>query len=173
MLSYIVKMFKALNANAHPGEIAHAFACGMLLGFLPKSSVLWYAFFIIFLFIRMNKGAFFLTILLGSLFAPLLDPLFDTIGYAFLTLPELQDIFMSLLDIPFVVYTQFNNTIVSGSIIFSLLGYIPFYVFMRLFVKLWRKTLQPMIMNCPITKAFLKLPLIRTLTETAKKIESL
>ena len=171
MLKYFVKMLKALNANSHPGELAHAFAFGMMLGFLPKTSVLWYLLFIIFFFLRINKGFFFLSIILGSLLAPLLDPLFDTIGYAVLTLPSLESIFRAWLDTPFVAFTRFNNSIVAGSLVFSVAAYIPFYVLARLFIALWRKTLQPMLVKNPIVKAFMRMPLVKKVVETAQKLD--
>ena len=54
MFAPIVKLFKSLNTNSHPGEIAHAVAIGMVLGFMPKNNVLWYILFVCFLFIRIN-----------------------------------------------------------------------------------------------------------------------
>lgn len=164
-------MFKALNANAHPGEIAHAFACGVLLGFLPKNSVLWYVFFIFCFFLRINKGAYLLTIVFASLCAPLLDSVFDTVGYMVLTLPSLQGMFRTWLDTPFIAFTRFNNSIVAGSLIISLVGYIPFYFFIRLFVSLWRKTLQPLLVRNPLAKAFMNLPLFRSIAAAAQKLE--
>ena len=169
MLKYFVKMLKALNANSHPGELAHAFAFGMLLGFLPKTSALWYIIFIISLFLRINKGFFFLSIILCSLIAPLLDPLFDNIGYFVLTLPQLADLFRSWLDIPFVAFTRFNNSIVAGSLVFSIIAYIPFYILARLFVSFWRKTLQPLLVKNPVVKAFMKIPLVKNLVKAVQK----
>lgn len=169
MLKYFIKMLKALNANSHPGELAHAFAFGMLLGFLPKNSALWYIIFIISLFLRINKGFFFLSIILGSLLALLLDPLFDNIGYFVLTLPQLASLFRSWLDTPFVAFTRFNNSIVAGSLVFSIIAYIPFYILARLFVSLWRKTLQPMLARNPVVKAFMKIPLVRTIAKAVQK----
>src|SRR5574344_51955 len=124
MLSYIVKLLKSLNANADPGDIAHAVSLGMLLGFMPKNNILWYILFIFFLFVRINKGAYFLMMLAAACIAPLLDPLFDTIGYTVLTVQPLKGLYSRLLDIPFVGFTKFNNTIVAGSLVFGLILYI-------------------------------------------------
>lgn len=49
MISYIAKLLKSLNTNSHPGEIAHAVAIGVLLGFMPKDNALWYLLFVFFL----------------------------------------------------------------------------------------------------------------------------
>ena len=100
MLKFIIKLLKALNSNSHPGEIAHAVCLGMLLGFLPKNNIFWFIITVFVLFMRINKGALVLCTLAFSLLAPLLDPLFDTVGYWFLTLPALEPAFVFLLDIP-------------------------------------------------------------------------
>ena len=41
MFKYIKSFFSALNANAHPGDIAHAVAMGLLLAAIPKGNLLW------------------------------------------------------------------------------------------------------------------------------------
>ena len=84
MLKAIIKFLKAINKNSHPGEIAHAICCGMLLGFMPKNNALWYILFIAFLFMRIQKSAFVIFTFLFSLAAPYLDPAFDLIGYTVL-----------------------------------------------------------------------------------------
>lgn len=145
MLETIVKMLRGLNSNSNPGEIAHAFSIGVLLGFLPKGNLLWGFLFFLMLFFRINKGTYLLTILLTSFFMPFVDPIFDRIGLWFLQLEELQNIFHFLIEIPFVVFTAFNNTIVSGALIAGLALYIPLYILMRLFVRFWRKTAAPKI----------------------------
>lgn len=172
MLKYIIKMLKSLNANAHPGEIAHALSCGVILGFLPKDTILWYVFFILFLFLRINKGAFLLTTLIASMFAPLFDNLFDTIGYAVLTYAPFEPTFRALLDIPFVAFTRFNNSIVAGAIVAGLALYIPLYIFARVFVSVWRKTLQPKLARSKFVVAFTKIPLVRTIIKAAEKLEA-
>ena len=160
MIRYIVKMFRALNANANPGEIAHAFSIALLLAFLPKNNLLWYILFIFFLFVRINKGAYFLLLILFSMFASAFDPIFNTVGYKILTLPALEGFFGTLIEIPFVGFTRFNNTIVMGSFICGLILYIPVYIAGRAFVKVWRTVIASRIRQNPVMKAFYKLPLV-------------
>ena len=160
MISYIVKLLKALNTNSHPGEIAHAVAIGVLLGFMPKDNALWYLLFVFFLFVRMNRGAFLLTILVASLFARFFDPQFDSLGYAVLTFSSLKPVYAALLDIPFVAFTKFNNTIVAGSIVFSLILYIPVYIVIRIFTKSWRTYLAPALARSKFVQALYHVPLV-------------
>ena len=160
MISYIVKLLKALNTNSHPGEIAHAVAIGMLLGFMPKNNALWYLLFVFFLFVRVHKGALLLTTLAASLLAGLFDPLFDAIGYAVLTFSPLEPVYVALLDIPFVAFTKFNNTIVAGSLVFSLILYIPVYIVVRIFIKSWRTHLAPALARSKFMQAFYHVPFV-------------
>ena len=103
---------------------------------------------------------YLLMTLLASAFAPFLDGLFDTVGYAFLTVPSLSDFFGQLFEIPFVAFTKFNNSVVMGSFLCGLVFYIPAYFIGRLFVFLWRKYITAFMRRTKITKVIAKLPLV-------------
>ena len=90
MVKFITNLLKALNANVNPAEIAHAFACGTILGLMPKDNLLWYLVFVFILFVRINKPAYLIMTLIGAAISPAFDGLFDTVGYAFLTIPALS-----------------------------------------------------------------------------------
>ena len=161
MLKFIVKFLKALNSNSHPGEIAHAVCLGVLLGFLPKNNIFWYAITIFALFMRINKGALVLSTIAFTLLAPLFDPIFDSVGYWFLTLPKLEPVFANLLDIPFVGFTKFNNTIAMGSLLCGLIVYIPVYILARLFVWFMRNKLVPVLRKTKLIMALSNLKLVK------------
>ena len=169
MLKFIIKLLKALNSNSHPGEIAHAFCLGMLLGFLPKNNIFWFIITVFVLFMRINKGALVLCTLAFSLLAPLFDPIFDLVGYWFLTIPALEPAFAFLLDIPFVGFTKFNNTIASGSLLCGLVLYIPLYVIARLLVWLMRNKIVPVLRKTKFIVAISKIPLIKKAAALAAK----
>ena len=160
MLKSIVKLFSALNANVNPGEIAHAFSCGILLGLMPKNNLLWWLVFVFILFIRINKPMYLIMTLIASTFAPVMDGLFDTVGYAFLTIPAFSGFFGWLLEVPFVGFTKFNNSVVTGSLLCGLVLYVPMYFLGRLLVSLWRKHITHWVRKTKLAKAVAKLPLI-------------
>ena len=160
MLKAIVNLFRALNANVNPGEIAHAFSCGILLGLMPKNNLLWWLVFVFVLFVRINKPMYLIMTLVASTFAPVMDGLFDTVGYAFLTIPQFSGFFGWLLEIPFVGFTKFNNSVVTGSLLCGLVLYVPMYFLGRLLVSLWRKHIAGWIRHTHLAKAFAKLPII-------------
>lgn len=170
MISYIIKLFHALNENAKSSEIAHAFSLGLILGFMPKNNLLWYLLFVLFLFVRINKGGYFIMMILGALIAPLLDTLFDSVGYFVLTLKPLESFFATLLDIPFVGFTKFNNTIVMGSLACGIVCYVPYFFLMKLFIKYWRTSLAQAIRQSKVGKAINALPVISKIAKKASDL---
>lgn len=167
MVKFITNLLKALNANVNPAEIAHAFACGTILGLMPKDNLLWYLVFVFILFVRINKPAYLIMTLIGAAISPAFDGLFDTVGYAFLTIPALSGFFGTLLDIPFVAFTKFNNSVVMGSFLCGIALYVPVYFLGRFFVYIWRKYATDFIRNSKIAKVINKIPLISKIASAA------
>lgn len=165
MLKLIAKLFKALNSNVNSAELAHAFSCGFVLGFMPKNNLLWYLVFVFILFIKINKPLYLITVLIGSSVAPFMDSYFDTIGYEFLTIPQLAPYFARLIEIPFVGFSKFNNTVVIGSLLSGLILYVPLYFLGKLVVFIWRKFFAGKIKNMKVTKLFYKIPLVSKVRE--------
>lgn len=161
MLKPLINLINALSANTHPGAIAHGFALGMLLGFMPKTNLLWYIILVFILFIRIQKSCYTLSIIIGSLIAPLLDPVFNETGIWLLTRDSLVPAIRFLQDIPFVAYTRFHNSIVAGSLVWSLICYVPFYIIARLSVSLWRKYLAVKVRELKLIKMIKQVPLIQ------------
>ncbi len=167
MIKYLTRLIKALNANSHPGDIAHAVALGFLLVLVPKGNLLWPFLFILFLFIRMNKGAFFLSIILLTFIVPFADVPVERFGDFVLSLPLLQPVFTGLYQTPFVGLTRFNNTMVAGSVSVGLLAYIPVYLLVRLLLSVYRKKIQPLIANSKLYKLIMRIPLVKKLTDAS------
>lgn len=161
MIKTLAKIIKSLSSNTNPGALSHAFCCGMLLGFLPKNNVLWYIFFILFFFMRIQRTVFSLSTIIFSLLSPLLDTVFHNIGFWILSLENAAPLYSFLLNIPFVAFTKFNNTIVAGSLLFGLTTYIPLYILSRLFIKVWRNVLAEKIRNLKIVKIIKGIPFIQ------------
>jgi uncharacterized protein (TIGR03546 family) len=172
MLKYIVKLFKALNSNSNPAEISHAVSLAFLLGILPKNNLLWYIIFIFCCFIRINKGAYGLFILVFSLFAHYLDPLLNRIGFYILNLSQLENIYSFLIDIPFVGFTHFNNTIVMGALVLGIILYLPIFFISLKFIKLWRNKLAYKFKNSKAIKFFNKIPLIKKIVSVSNNLNN-
>ena len=108
--------------------------------------------------------------LLGAFISPYLDPTFHKIGEFVLTYEPLVPVYSKLLEIPFVGFTRFNNTIVCGSLVGGLLAYLPLYIFMLVFIWVWRKWIAPFFNRSKVVKMFFQLPLVRKLTSKLAEI---
>ena len=160
MLNYLINLLRAFNANIKPSQIANSFCIGLILGFMPKNNLLWFILVIFFAFVRINKPGYFIMMIIASCLSVLADPLFDKIGYAVLTFEPMQTFYAALLDIPFVAFTKFNNTIVCGSLVCGIISYIPLYVIMFFIIKAWRKWIAPKFNDSKILKTIYKVPLL-------------
>lgn len=108
--------------------------------------------------------------LLGAFISPYLDPTFHKIGEIVLTYEPLVPVYSKLLEIPFVGFTRFNNTIVCGSLVAGIIAYIPLYIFMLVFIWVWRKWIAPFFNRSKVVKMFFQLPLVRKLTSKLAEI---
>jgi hypothetical protein len=58
-----------------------------------------------------------------------------------------------------------------GSVIASLIAYIPLYVIVRLLIRLWRLVIAPKIYQSKLYQGFMKLPLAVKITDIAHSID--
>ncbi len=164
MIKYVTSFFRAINANAHPGDIAHAVALGLFLAILPKNNLTFTFLFFLSIFIRINKGAFFISFILFGFVTPFMDVLINNIGFWAVQLSFLRPIFIALENIPFVALFKLSNTMVFGGIIWGLILYIPVYILTRIIVAKYRKYMQPAV-NVKGVGLLGKIPLLRHLTK--------
>lgn len=164
MIKYVTSFFRAINANAHPGDIAHAVALGLFLAILPKNNLTFTFLFFLSIFIRINKGAFFISFILFGFVTPFMDVLINNIGFWAVQLPFLRPIFIALENIPFVALFKLSNTMVLGGIIWGLILYIPVYILTRIIIAKYRKYMQPAV-NVKGVGLLGKIPLLRHLTK--------
>lgn len=164
MIKYVTSFFRAINANAHPGDIAHAVALGLFLAILPKNNLTFTFLFFLSIFIRINKGAFFISFILFGFVTPFMDVLINNIGFWAVQLPFLRPIFIALENIPFVALFKLSNTMVLGGIIWGLILYTTVYILTRIIVAKYRKYMQPAV-NVKGVGLLGKIPLLRHLTK--------
>ncbi|EMB46833.1 DUF2062 domain-containing protein [Treponema denticola] len=164
MIKYVTSFFRAINANAHPGDIAHAVALGLFLAILPKNNLTFTFLFFLSIFIRINKGAFFISFILFGFVTPFMDIIINNIGFWAVQLSFLRPIFIALENIPFVALFKLSNTMVLGGIIWGLILYIPVYILTRIIIAKYRKYMQPAV-NVKGVGLLGKIPLLRHLTK--------
>ena len=140
LVKLIQSLIGALHSEGTPGQLALGIALGSIMGLTPLMNI---HNAIVFAAIVLLNVSFAGGMLGWALFVPigfLLDPLFDWIGHQVLMAESLRGVWTSLYNTPIVPLTNFNNTIVLGSLVFSLLLLVPLFFATRWAVARYRVT---------------------------------
>jgi len=147
-LKYIQSLFKTLNADVSPNEIAAGFMLGAMIGFIPKFNLLALLLWVIVLMVRVNFGMATAAVVIFSIVGSITDPLAERMGFWLLTgVPALQGFWSFLYNTPIIPFTSFNNTLVIGNLALGLLLAIPVFLGARHFVMAYRSHLKARIMK--------------------------
>jgi len=153
-LKVISKFIKAFRSGESPGQIAAGFSFGFLIGLMPFWTLQSILLFVLLILLNINLATGTVAILLASLFAYLLDPIFHNIGFFFLTsIPVLQEVWKTLYNTPFSPLTRFYNTMVMGSFLGGLVLVFPVFLGMKKLVILYREKLEERIKKWKIVQA--------------------
>ncbi|HMG18808.1 MAG TPA: TIGR03546 family protein [Gemmatimonadales bacterium] len=140
LIKLIQSLVGALHSEGTPGQLAAGIALGSIMGLTPLVNV---HNAIVFAAIVLLNVSFAGGMLGWALFVPigfLLDPLFDWIGHTLLFTPSFTPLWTSLYNMPIVPLTNFNNTVVLGSLVFALLFLVPLFLATRWAVVRYRVT---------------------------------
>ena len=152
LLKQIVMM---LQSEISPKQIAAGAALGMIMGFTPAGCLHSYLLLVLILMVNVNIGSATLSAGIFALLGLLLDPLADKIGYYLLVRSDaLTPFWTNLYNLPIVPFTRFNNTIVLGSFVISLILVIPVYIFALKFINLYRARWKDKVAQWKIMKLF-------------------
>ncbi len=153
MIRQVLKIFKALNSDEKPWQLSLGLAFGGIIGLMP----LWTPHNIFLLFLAFIINLNFALLLVGFFFfsgiAYILDPLFHEIGLAVLTSEGMQEFWNSFFINPIFLFDRLNNTLVMGSLLFSLAASVPLFFLFNLFVRKYRLHLQGLFDKIPILKS--------------------
>ena len=153
MIRQILKIFKALNSNEKPWQLSLGLAFGGIIGLMS----LWTPHNIALLFLAFIIQINFSLLLLGFLFfsgiAYILDPLFHQIGLAVLTSEGMQGFWNSFFSNSLFIFDRLNNTLVMGSLIFSLASALPLFFAINLLIRKYRQHLQNLFEKVPLFKS--------------------
>ncbi len=139
-LKLLAKLFKALRSGESPGKLAGGFILGMIIGLTPVSSPHNLIVLIVLIVIPVNLGMAIFSFLLFSGFAYLFDPLFHSLGFWILVdIPALQGLWTTMYNSPVLGLSKFNNTVVMGSLIVSLILLLPMYYATKWLVVYYRE----------------------------------
>ncbi|MCF6310598.1 MAG: TIGR03545 family protein [Sulfurimonas sp.] len=152
MLTFIRKLFKALNSSGKSWQLSGAIVLAMFAGFLPSTSLVLLVILLITLILNVNFGLFLLFTVIFSGIGYLFDPIFESIGYAVLTKEGLNGLFTSMYNCPLFRWSGFNYTLVPGSLVVSTLLAIPMLLILNKVVSLYRKQIGLKLNEWKITR---------------------
>jgi uncharacterized protein (TIGR03546 family) len=138
MISTIAKILKVLNSETAPGQISLALCFALIAGLTPLYSLHNLAVLLLVLFLRVNLSSFIVGWVFFSGVAYILDPIFHRLGLALLTAPSLEGLWTSLYNILIFRLSKFNNSIVMGSVLFSLIFFLPAYFLSNMIINKYR-----------------------------------
>lgn len=136
MFTFIAKIFKLLNSETDPRQIALAVSLALIPALTPIFSIHNLLVLFIMAIFRVNMMAFILALIIFKPLGFILSPLTNMIGYATLTSDSLEPLWTAMYNIAAMKLTNFNNTHLMGGLLLSLILFIPLYiVFTKLIVK--------------------------------------
>jgi len=162
MLRIIAKLLRVLNSETDPGQISLGVCFSMIAGLTPFLSLHNLIVLLLILTLRVNLSAVILTLPLFSGIAYILDPLFHRIGLALLTSAQLEGLWTSLYNSTIWRLERFNNSIVAGSLVFSIVFFIPLLLILNLAIRRYREHLLKWVEKTRVMRFFKASKLYKT-----------
>ena len=148
LIKLLRSLFKTLHSDGSPSQLALGIALGAALGLTPIANA--HNLLVVLLLAVLNVS-FAAGILAWAVFVPIgfmFDPIFDRVGRMLLVdTPALRPLWTTWDNVPGLALTNFNNTIVLGSVVVWLLLFVPLYFAARYGVVRYRATIGDRIVK--------------------------
>lgn len=148
LLKLLRLLVKTLHSDGSPSQIAFGIALGAALGLTPIANA---HNLIILLLLAVLNVSFAAGLFAWAAFVPIgfmLDPVFHDIGRSLLADAEsLRPLWTNWDNVPGLALTNFNNTIVLGSVVAWLALFVPLYFASRYGVVKYRATIGERVRN--------------------------
>ena len=153
IIKLIQSLFGALHSEGTPGQLAAGIVLGSFLGLTPLLNLHNAVIFAALVLLNVSFAGGMLGWAVFIPFGFLLDPLFDWIGHSLLLAPGLRGLWTSMYNMPVMPLTNFNNTVVLGSVVFTLLFTVPLFFATRYGVTRYRATIGERVRRSRFYKA--------------------
>jgi uncharacterized protein (TIGR03546 family) len=141
LLKLVRSLIKTLHSDGSPAQIAFGVALGAALGLTPIMNA---HNLVVLLLLAVLNVSFAAGLFAWALFVPVgfvLDPLFDRLGrFLLVDLQALRPLWGAMDNTPGIALTNFNNTVVLGSVAGWLLLFVPIFLAARFGVLRYRAT---------------------------------
>lgn len=142
LLKLLRSLVRTLHSDGSPNQIAAGIALGAALGLTPIVNA---HNLVVLLLLAVLNVSFAAGLFAWALFVPagfLLDPVFDRLGRWLLVDAEaLRPVWAWMDNVPGLALTNFNNTVVLGSVVGWLLLFVPLFLAARIGVIRYRATI--------------------------------
>lgn len=147
-------LIKTLHSDGSPAQIAAGVALGAALGLTPIINA---HNLVVLLLLAILNVSFAAGVFAWGVFVPigfLLDPLFDRLGrWLLIEVQTLRPLWGAIDNIPGLALTNFNNTVVLGSVAGWLLLFLPIFFAARYGVIRYRATIGERVKQTRFYKA--------------------
>ena len=154
ILKLLRSLVKTLHSDGSPGQIAAGIALGAALGLTPIANLHNVA---VVLLLAMLNVSFASGLLAWAVFVPvgfMFDPVFDRIGHWLLVdATSLRPLWTAMDNVPGLALSNFNNTVVLGSVVVWLVLFVPLFVAARVGIVKYRATIGQKLMQSRFYKA--------------------
>ena len=142
LLKLLQSLVKTLHSEGTPAQIGLGVALGAALGLTPIASLHNLLVLLLLAVLNVSFGAGMLAWALCVPVGFMLDPLFDRLGHWLLVdAPALRPLWTTWDNVPGLALTNFNNTVVLGSVVVWLALCLPLFLASRWAVIRYRETL--------------------------------
>ena len=154
LVKLLRSLVQTLHSDGSPAQIAAGVALGAALGLTPIANA---HNLIVLLLLAVLNVSFAAGLVSWAVFVPvgfMLDPTFDRIGRLLLVgTPALRPLWTGMENVPGVALTNFNNTVVLGSVLAWLALFAPIYFAARYGVVRYRATIGERVRRSRFYKA--------------------
>lgn len=152
-LKLLSKLIKLLRSAASPAQIALGFVFGMVIGVISLKSLFAPIIILFIIILNVNVTSAILAVLLFRLIAFLIDPFLHSLGYWVLVdVSAFTRVWAFLYNIPIFPYTRFNNTVVMGGLILSIVLLYPVFRGICVLIRNYREKYEERIKKWKIIK---------------------
>ena len=128
MFTLIAKIFKLLNSETDPRQIALAISLALIPALTPIFSIHNLLVLLAIALFRVNMMAFILALIIFKPVGFVLSPLTNMIGYITLTIASMEPLWATMYNNAAMKLTNFNNTHLMGGLVLSLVLFVPLYI---------------------------------------------
>ncbi|MGL4513230.1 MAG: TIGR03546 family protein [Lacipirellulaceae bacterium] len=124
-------LLSVLSSNYSSRQVAAGAALGVMLGFVPKATLIAVVLGVLLCALRVNRGmGLLMAAMVGSL-AHFADPWSHRLGLWLLTLSPMQSTYAAVYEAPLGPWWGFHNSVVVGSLLLGFYAAYPVYLVVK------------------------------------------